>query len=92
MGDVRIDLTRLSTTADKALQLENDFDDAEGFADDIGSLTGHDGLADRVEDFGNDWDVAREELREGLAAVAEFMEAIHDTFLDLDDKMAGGGK
>ena len=88
MADIDIDLGRLSRTASTARTLTNEFDDAEGFADDIGDLTGHDRLADKIEDFGNDWDVAREELREGLASVADFMQAIHDTFIDLDDKMA----
>lgn len=88
MADIDIDLGRLSRTASTARTLTNEFDDAEGFADDIGELTGHDGLADKIEDFGNDWDVAREELRDGLASVADFMQAIHDTFIDLDDKMA----
>jgi len=88
MADIDIDLGRLARTASTARTLKDEFDDAEGFADDIGELTGHDGLADRIEDFGNDWDVAREELGEGLTSVADFMQAINDTFVALDDKMS----
>lgn len=88
MADVDLDLDRLSATAGDARALKEDFDEAEQFADDIGELTGHDGLRGKVEDFGHDWDVAREELREGLKSIADYMQAIHDTFTDLDDQMA----
>lgn len=90
MADVSIDLARLDITSGDARQLAEDFDGAERFADDIGSLTGHDGLRGKVEEFGHEWDVAREELREGLRSVADLMEAIHDTFSDLDQSMADG--
>lgn len=92
MGDVQILLSRLRSTESRARTLKENFDDAEQFADDIGGLTGHDELANKIEDFGNDWDNAREELRDGLTAVADFMKAIHETFADLDEKMAGEGK
>ncbi|QYJ05719.1 hypothetical protein KUV85_08585 [Nocardioides panacisoli] len=90
MTDVAIDLDRLAATAGDARTLRDDFAGAERFAEDIGGLTGHDGLAAKVEEFGHEWDVAREDLGEALGRVADFMQAIHDTFCDLDDTMAHG--
>ncbi|MFE6735294.1 hypothetical protein [Microbacterium sp. NPDC057650] len=92
MTDVRMDLDRLESTAHTAKGLATTFDDAEDFADDIGGLTGHGGLADKIEDFGGKWDIAREALRDNLRSQADFMQAIVDTFRDLDDKMAQDGE
>jgi ABC-type transporter Mla subunit MlaD len=88
MSDVRMDLDRLESAAGTARTLALTFDDAESFADDLGALTGHGGLADKIEDFGGKWDIAREELRENLRSQADFMQAIVDTFRDLDNAMA----
>jgi len=94
MTDVKLDLGRLEATAGRARRLAATFDDAETFADELGALTGHGGLAGRIEDFGGKWDVAREALRENLRSQADFIEAIVDTFRDLDRTMAdaGGGE
>ncbi|MGN7860814.1 hypothetical protein ACTJI8_09535 [Microbacterium sp. 22303] len=92
MTDVRMDLARLESTAHTAKGLATTFDRAEEFADDLGGLTGHDGLADKIEDFGGKWDIAREDLRDNLRSQADFMQAIVDTFRDLDTKMAQDGE
>lgn len=92
MSDVRIDLDGLAATASRARSLASDFDGAERIADDLGSLTGHSGLSSRIEDFGGKWDVAREDLRDSLTSLADFMQAIVDTFRDLDQTMADGGE
>ncbi|KRC59356.1 hypothetical protein ASE14_16605 [Agromyces sp. Root81] len=88
MTDVRMDLARLESTAHTAKGLATTFDDAEAFADDLGGLTGHGGLSDKIDDFGGKWDIAREQLRENLRSQADFMQAIVDTFRDLDTTMA----
>ncbi|UJP09167.1 hypothetical protein L2X99_12010 [Microbacterium sp. KUDC0406] len=92
MTDVRMDLGRLESTAHTAKGLATTFDEAEEFADDLGGLTGHGGLADKIEDFGGKWDIAREELRDNLRSQADFMQAIVDTFRDLDAEMAQDGE
>ncbi|WP_341940425.1 hypothetical protein [Microbacterium sp. LWH10-1.2] len=92
MSDVRMDLARLQSTAQKARGLATTFDEAESFADDLGGLTGHGGLSDKVDDFGGKWDIAREKLRDNLRSQADFMQAIVDTFRDLDQKMAQNGE
>ncbi|MFJ6679772.1 hypothetical protein ACIQLK_11730 [Microbacterium sp. NPDC091382] len=91
MADVRMDLDRLESAAESARELATTFDDAESFADDLGSLTGHGGLADKIADFGGKWDIAREDLREGLRSQADFIQAIVDTFRDLDRTLAEDG-
>ena len=92
MADIDIDLGRLSRTASTARTLKNEFDEAEAFAGDLGELTGHDGLSNKIEDFGEEWDNAREKLRDNLRSQSDFMQAIVDTFRDLDEKMAQDGK
>lgn len=87
MADVKIDFDGLAATAARARTLATDFDLAERVADEIGSLTGHDGLSGKISEFGGKWDVARDDLREGLTSLAEFMQAIVDTFRDLDETM-----
>lgn len=87
MTDVRMDLAQLESTAHMAKGLATTFDQAQDFADDLGELTGHDGLGDKIEDFGDKWDIAREKLRDNLRSQADFMQAIVDTFRDLDKKM-----
>lgn len=92
MTDVRMDLARLESTAHTAKTLATTFDEAERFAGDIGGLTGHGGLASTIDDFGGKWDIAREDLRDNLRSQAEFMQAIVDTFRDLDATMAQEGE
>ncbi|MGX1793035.1 hypothetical protein ACWIDW_08845 [Microbacterium sp. NPDC055312] len=92
MTDVRMDLARLESTAHTAKTLATTFDEAEDFADDIGGLTGHGGLAGTIDDFGGKWDIAREDLRDNLRSQADFMQAIVDTFRDLDATMAQEGE
>ena len=92
MTDVRMDLPRLEATAHAAKGLATTFDHAEAFAGDLGGLTGHGGLSDKIEDFGEKWDIAREKLRDGLRSQADFMQAIVDTFRDLDKAMALDGE
>lgn len=91
MGDdIAIDLDRLDATAANVRELADHFDAAEGVAEDIGGLTGHDGLAGRIADFGDHWDNARTDLRDNLRYVADFLQAIVDTYRDLDLALADG--
>lgn len=90
MADVDIDLGRLEATTARCRMLEDSFGRAEDFADDLADATGHGGLQGKVEQFGDDWGNAREALCEGLKSVGDLMEAIVDTFRDLDTKMSTG--
>ena len=92
MTDVRMDLAQLESTARMSRGLATTFDEAEAFAGDLGGLTGHGGLSNKIEDFGEKWDIAREKLRDSLRSQADFTQAIVDTFRDLDEKMAQDGK
>lgn len=91
MSDVKIDFDGLADTASRARTLATDFDGAERIADEIGALTGHGGLSGKISEFGGKWDVARGDLRDGLNSLAAFMQAIVDTFQDLDETMGKDG-
>ncbi len=88
MSDVKIDLDGLEATATKARGLAGEFDRAERIADGLGAATGHARLSNKISDFGGKWDIARRDLRDGLNAQTDFMQAIVDTFRDLDVAMA----
>jgi len=90
MSDVKIDLDALAVAAAHARSLATEFEQAEQLARDLGSLTGHGGLAGKIEEFGGKWDVAREDLRDSLGSLSDFMQAIVETFRDLDQTMAEG--
>ena len=49
---------------------------------------GHSGLAARVNDFADSWDINRGKLTEALEFVTESLTAIIDTFRELDEAQA----
>ena len=53
---------------------------------DIASVVGHDKLAGKVREFGNNWDTTRGRFREHLEALAKTFEAIAETFEDLGQR------
>jgi hypothetical protein len=61
---------------------------AERIADETAGYTGHDGLAGKVRDFGDKWDIARGKLEDNLTFIADYLRAVVDTFEDLDTDLA----
>ncbi|GAA3018627.1 hypothetical protein [Microbacterium dextranolyticum] len=88
MADLNIDVTELTTSASRAERIASDFSTAERIADETAGYTGHDGLAGKVRDFGDKWDIARHKLEENLTTIAQYLRAVVDTFDDLDTNLA----
>ena len=64
------------------------FQGVERVGHDISALVGHSGLAARVNDFADSWDINRRELTEALEFVTESLTAIIDTFREHDEAQA----
>ena len=84
MPDLQVDISELrnrskSLRATAALLID---------ALDIASVVGHERLAGKVNEFGNNWDTTRGRFRDHLEALAKTFDAIADTFEDLDGKLA----
>lgn len=88
MLDIRLDLDRMQAVHETLTDLVAAFDGTERFNDDVAAATGHAALAAVIGEFADWWNVRRNQLTEDLAYVAERAKAIHDTFEELDARMA----
>jgi hypothetical protein len=64
------------------------FSTAGADSHDAADYVGHGGLASRVREFADGWDIRRGEFSEELRHLAAMFEAIDDTFTDLDNRAA----
>ncbi len=88
MTSLHLDLVALTAAASRTDQIRTNFAAAQSVAHDVAGLTGHDGLAGRVREFADSWDVSRERLSEGLEFLGEALRAVVDTFSELDGALA----
>ena len=88
MSDLKIDVGEVLASASSAERIAGDFSAAERIADETAGHTGHDGLAGKVRDFGDKWDIARGKLEDNLRFIADYLRAVVDTFEDLDTNLA----
>ncbi len=88
MPNLKLDTTELRNRSKSLRATAALLDDAKIDALDIASVVGHDKLAGKVREFGNNWDTTRGRFREHLEALAKTFDAIADTFEDLDGKLA----
>lgn len=88
MSDLKIDVSEVLASASSAERIAGDFSAAERIADETAGYTGHDGLAGKVRDFGDKWDIARGKLEDNLTFIADYLRAVVDTFEDLDTDLA----
>jgi len=89
MGDhIALDYEELRAARADIGRAAEDFESADSVSADIASVVGHSGLASKVEDFADSWDISREKLQEGLEFVGSFLTAIIDSFTELDQAQA----
>lgn len=87
MSDLHLDFAELGAAASRVDRIRATFSRALTVAHDTASLTGHEGLASKVREFADSWDVSREQLSKRLEYVAGALRAIVDTFSELDGKL-----
>ncbi|WP_125130223.1 hypothetical protein [Microbacterium sp. 10M-3C3] len=90
MTDVDLDLTTLTTARTRVDRALRTFAEAGSTADGLAEHTGDRRLAGRVRDFAGNWDDNRGKLEEQLTAVRDRLQAIVDTYSELDASMAAG--
>lgn len=96
MADLVIDLGELRQRVTSVRMVAQRLSAVGSDASGIAGVVGHDRLASKVRDFGSKWSVRRQKLVEQLNAIANVLEAIAQTYEDLDRDLArgasGGGK
>ncbi|CAN5120125.1 hypothetical protein BH09ACT3_BH09ACT3_16840 [soil metagenome] len=90
MADVHIDFGKLARTRRDLEHAVRVFEDTERFSDAVAGTVGHSGLADTVQSFADSWNDRREDLIEQLTLVHDFVDAVHDSFVELDERLAKG--
>lgn len=89
MGDhVTIDYDELRDARSDIDGARDLFASAGAVSADIARVVGHSGLASKVGDFEDSWDISREKLENGLEFVSAFLTAVIDTFTELDKAQA----
>lgn len=88
MPDIRLDLDRLDSVHTTLERIVTEFDAAERFNAAVADATGHAVLGAAVGTFANWWNVRRDQLTEELRFISDAAQAIHDTFVELDQHMS----
>jgi hypothetical protein len=88
MSDLTLESSLLDASRSSISAAIQTFAGADRFGDDVAGLTGHGGLSDKVHDFAGNWDRKRGQLQKSLEGIRDTLQAIADTFGDLDRNMA----
>lgn len=90
MADVDLDLTALRVAKSRVASALETFRSADRVGDDLADLTGEYRLAGKVRDFAGNWDHNRGELEVQLIAVRDWLEAVDETYTELDRSLGDG--
>ncbi len=88
MSDLAVEGDALRNVARTVRTVVADFRTAGAQAHDAAQHVGHPGLARRVTAFADQWDIHRERTTHLLERLAEALDAVNDTFADLDSEAA----
>ena len=88
MSDLTLESSLLDASRSSISAAIQTFANADRFGDDVAGLTGHSGLSGKVQDFAGNWDRKRGQLQKSLEGIRNTLQAIADTFGDLDRNMA----
>lgn len=88
MSDLKIDLHELAAARRRLAQATAAFENAHLGAHELADLTGHKRVAGKVRDFADNWDYHRGLLLQNMHVVLSGLEAIHDTFAEVDGSLA----
>ncbi|MET0930912.1 MAG: hypothetical protein ABWX74_15435 [Aeromicrobium sp.] len=85
---MRVNGDRLLEVQSALKTVHTNFSDAEKLSEAWGDVVGHRGLADTLDDFSGNWDDTRDNMLEGITAMADAAGAMAETFEDLDNQLA----
>lgn len=88
MPDIRIDLDGLQILEQDLRLVQASVGNADRFSDTVAGLVGHPGLHEVVHDFACKWNIRRDELMHDIQQVADTVEAIRETFQEVDRELA----
>ena len=88
MSDLRIDGDSLREASRHIRDVVDSFATAGSDAHEAVDYVGHGGLASRVKEFADGWDIHRGKFGDELRQMADMLEAVDDTFADLDNHTA----
>lgn len=88
MSDLTVEGDALHAAARTIHTVVVDFRSAGSQAHDAAQHVGHPGLAQRVVAFADQWDIHRERTSQLLERLADALDAVSDTFADLDREAA----
>lgn len=88
MSDILLDYDDLTTAVSWLEFVQQLLENAKQDTERSMLYCGHQGVAQKIDEFSGHWKVKRGELAEAVAYVAAAVTAVHDTFRDLDVDMA----
>ena len=88
MGElIRLNLGQIDEAVAASARIGRVFDATEGSAHAAADACGHDGLADAVRRFADNWDHHREKFADALDALGGSLSAIASGFRELDSSL-----
>jgi len=88
MADLDLNLDNLRINSGRVRGVVSNFARVEQVAGEVANAVGQEQLASKVREFGEKWDITRNKLTTNLTAIADFLDAMVETFRDLDAQQA----
>jgi hypothetical protein len=88
MSDLKIDTWKLRECGASLQFVAQEFSSAEAIAENYAETIGHPGLADKVNDFADNWSVTREEMLGSIQKLAEAATQAGEIFEEIDIELA----
>lgn len=89
MGDrLKVDLDQVRAAAAAIEQIKREFDAAEGITDGYRGSIGSGRLANRLDEFSDNWRIHRKRMTEDLQKFAEWSRAAADAYHGIDEELA----
>ncbi len=92
MSDLLIDGDSLREAARRIREVVDSFATVGADAHDAADYVGHRGLGRRVREFADGWDIHRGKYSDELRRMADMLQAVDDTFTDLDSHIVEKGR
>jgi hypothetical protein len=88
VSDLRLDLAAVTDLGAALTTVAGEFENADSHSEGIADAVGHEGLADAVRSFADNWDDKRGKMTENLRLLADAATTVAQTFTDVDGELA----